>query len=85
MIVGVCRFNPARDLCPVSQTGFIDLNSAFASGVVPSVAPNADVDYNGIEDPGSILGKPHDVFEAIEMESYVKNTASSGPSEEPKE
>lgn len=85
MIVGPCRFDPVRDLCPVSQTGFIDLKSAFASGIVPSVAPNAEVDYNGIEDPGSILGKPHDVFEAMEMESYVKTTAPSGSPADPKE
>lgn len=73
MRVGNCRFNPKRDLSPVSQTGFIDLKSAFASGAVPSVAPDAETDYNGIEDPHSILGRPSDVFEAIEMQSHINS------------
>lgn len=73
MRVGNCRFDPRRDIAPVSQTGFIDLKSAFASGVVPSVAPDADTDYNGIEDPQSILGRPSDVFEAIEMQSRINS------------
>ena len=71
MIVDNCRFDPKKDLTPVSQTGFIDLKSAFVSGVVPSVMQGADADYNGIDDPQSILGCPSDVFEAIEMQSHI--------------
>lgn len=73
MFVGSCRFDPARDLCAVSQTGFIDLKSAFETGVVPSVTADSESDYNGIEDPRSILGKPSDVFEAMEMQSHINS------------
>lgn len=76
MKVPSTRFDPVRDVCPVSQTGFVDLNSAFANNFVPSVAENAESDYNGIEDPASILGRPRDVFEAMQMESYIRETSA---------
>lgn len=76
MKVPTTHFDPVRDVCPVSQTGFVDLNSAFANNFVPSVAENAESDYNGIEDPASILGRPRDVFEAMQMESYIRETSA---------
>lgn len=76
MKVSTTHFDPVRDVCPVSQTGFVDLNSAFANNFVPSVAENAESDYNGIEDPASILGRPRDVFEAMQMESYIRETSA---------
>lgn len=76
------RYNPAVDLQPVSQTGFIDLCDAIVSGVVPSQLPDSEEVYNGIEDPESILGKPSDVFEALRMESYIKSVGTSEPSKD---
>lgn len=70
-------FDPLCDIKPVSQTGFIDLVSAYQNNCVPSQLPNSESDYNGIEEPESILGKPSDVFEAMEMESYVNDASSS--------
>lgn len=70
-------YNPQRDLCKVSQVGFIDLTKAFASGVVPDKIADSEASYNGIEDPASILGKPSDVFEALEMESYIKSAGKT--------
>lgn len=77
MIVTDTHFDPIKDLNPVSQTGFVDLNSAFANNFVPSVSENAESDYNGIEDPASILGRPRDVFEGLEMESYIREASAS--------
>lgn len=71
------HFDPIKDITPVSQTGFVDLNSAFANNFVPSVSENAECDYNGIEDPASILGRPRDVFEGLEMESYIREISAS--------
>lgn len=70
-------YNPKKDLCKVSQVGFIDLTKAFASGVVPDKIADSEASYNGIDDPASILGKPSDVFEALEMESYVKSVGKT--------
>lgn len=80
MRVGDCRYNPVKDCSPVSQTGFIDLKKAFANNSIPSQIVGQDTDYNGIEEPGSILGRPFDIFEAMEMESYVKSYSSNSSS-----
>lgn len=81
MRVKGCRYSPARDLSPVSQTGFVDLKNAFANNSIPSQIVGAETDYNGIDDPACILGRPSDVFEAMEMESYVKSVGTSSKSE----
>lgn len=66
-------FNPQRDKTPVSQTGFIDLKSAMVNNVIPSQIAESEDSYNGIDDPASILGKPRDVFEAMDMQSLINN------------
>lgn len=81
MRVKGCRYNPVMDLSSVSQTGFVDLKNAFANNSIPSQIVGAETDYNGIEDPASILGRPSDVFEAMVMESYVKSVGTSNKSE----
>lgn len=81
MVVRDCRFNPSKDVSPVSQTGFIDLKNAFANNSIPSQVVGAESDYNGIDEPASILGRPSDVFEAMEMESHIKSVGSCNKSE----
>lgn len=73
MRVGKCMFNPIKDKTPVSSTGFVDLQSAMVNSAVPSQIPGTDDDYNGIDDPASILGKPSDVFEAMDMQKHINN------------
>ena len=77
MIPKECKYDPVRDLHPVDQYGFIDLKTALDSSIVPSQLPESDSDYNGIEDPQKILGKPHDVFEAIDTQKALEAAASS--------
>lgn len=77
MIVESCPFDPVRDLHPVDQFGFIDLKTALDQSVVPSQMPESDSDYNGIEDPQQILGKPRDIFEAIDSQSAIEAVSSS--------
>lgn len=81
MIVKDCVFNPDRDMTPVSQTGFVDLQSAMVNNCIPSNTSLSESDYNGIDDPASILGKPSDIFEAMDMEGYVKDSGSSSNKE----
>lgn len=76
MIVKECNFDPVRDLHPVDQFGFIDLKTALDSSIVPSQMPESDTDYNGIDDPEKILGKPHDVFEAIDTQKALEAAAA---------
>lgn len=67
------RFNPIKDKTPISRTGYIDLKSAMVNHAIPSNIAESEDDYNGIEDPASILGKPRDVFEAMEMQAHITN------------
>lgn len=71
-----CTFDPVRDLNPVEQFGFVDLKSALANSCVPSVMDGADVDYNGADDPEEVLGTPRDVFEAIDMQNAILDSAN---------
>ena len=80
MIVEECFFDPVRDIAPVEQCGFIDLKSALANSVVPSVMPDSDVDYNGVDDPDSIIGTPRDIFEAIDMLNSLQDATSAADS-----
>ena len=70
-------FDPVKDISPVDQFGFIDLKSALATGVVPSQLPDSDSDYNGIESPEAILGKPRDIFEAMDAQREYESAASA--------
>lgn len=72
-----CEYNDIVDIKEVDQFGFIDLNECMANGQVPSSVSNTEDEYNDIIDPSSILGKPHDVFEAYRMQDYVKSVGKT--------
>lgn len=77
MIVTECNYDPVRDLQPVDQFGFIDLKVALASSSVPSQMPDSDTDYNGIDEPDMVLGKPRDIFEAIDSQMALEAAAAA--------
>lgn len=62
-------FDPKKDLGRVDQFGFVDLVKAEANNAVPA---NLQADVNSFDgqeiDPNSIIGKPHDTFEALRMQ-----------------
>lgn len=68
----VCKFDEVKDVHKVDQFGFVDLVECLRNGDVPSQLAGTDDNYNGIEDPASIIGKPADVFDAIRMSDYIK-------------
>lgn len=73
MVYSDFPFNPVKDKTPVSTTGFVDLKSAMVNHTIPVGVASADSDYNGISDPASILGKPRDVFEAMDMQKHIRD------------
>lgn len=81
MIVYDTPFDPVRDLAPVDQFGFIELKSALAESVVPSQMPNSDSDYNGIDEPEKVIGKPRDIFEAMDAQKAAEQLAASASEE----
>lgn len=85
MIILGTPFNPKRDKTHVSQTGYIDLKSAMVNNAIPSEVAETDEQYNGIEDPASILGKPTDVFEAMDMQAHINSFTPPGGEDEPKD
>ena len=72
-----CEYNDIVDIKEVDQFGFVDLNECMANGQVPASVSNTEDEYNDIDDPASILGKPHDVFEAYKMQDYVKSAGKT--------
>lgn len=77
MIVKDCPFDPVRDIAPVEQFGFIELKDALANSIVPSQMPESETDYNGIDEPDKVLGKPRDIFEAMDAQKAAEQLASS--------
>lgn len=71
-----CKFDPKKDIHEVDQFGFIDLQECLANGEVPASIADSEDQYNGIEDPAEILGKPSDVFDAYKMGDYIKRTGT---------
>lgn len=76
-------FNPVKDKTPVSATGFVDLKSAMVNHTIPVGVASADSDYNGISDPASILGRPRDVFEAMDMQKHIRDFKPSSDETKP--
>lgn len=60
-------FDPVRDSQEVDQFGYIDLVEVFQKGSLSSDVNLRDSNFNEINDPSSILGKPKDIFEAQRM------------------
>lgn len=65
-------FNPVCDLNPVDPYGYIDLRAAYENHNVPSEIADELANYNGIDDPNSILGTPRDIFEAYRMNDRIQ-------------
>lgn len=77
----ICIFNPDKDIREVNSIGYIDLATVLKSGIVPSNLDESQIQYNGIEDPSSIIGSPADVFEAYRMTKDIFSSASADESE----
>ncbi len=78
----ICKYDENKDIREVDQFGFIDLAECLSNGVVPSTVADSEADYNGIEDPSEILGKPSDVFECYKMADYIKTVGKKPESSE---
>lgn len=76
------KYNPVTDLhCVDPASAGIDLRSAYVNGVVPGNVTAADMDYNGVEDPSTLMNHPADAFEAMRQSDYVKGSVSAKKAE----
>lgn len=62
-----CKYNPITDIQRVEQCGFVDLAAANAASSIPSDLSASELQYNDIDDPNGIAGRPSDAFEAAQM------------------
>lgn len=65
------EYDPVKDRCAVDPYGFIELRSAYVNGSVPTVVEDVVANYNGIDDPETILGTPKDIFEGYRMRDAI--------------
>lgn len=67
------QYNPLTDVAEVSQNGFVDLVTAFANNSIPSNIEGVEENFNNIEEPGNILRKPKDVFDAMQLRQTLSD------------
>lgn len=80
MVFGAIDFNPVFDICEVDQFGFVDLRIAFETHTIPGDLNPDDMSFNEIDDPSSIIGKPSDIFSAIQSgHKYVNMIEGQSP------
>lgn len=73
----------SRNKAVVSQIGYIDLRVAYATGEVPSDLEGVEGNFNGIDDPNSIMGTPDDVFSAMRAADAAKAVVAAKSAESP--
>lgn len=70
-------YDSEKDIRPVDPFGFINLRDAFDNHNVPTNIADEVANYNGIEDPSSMLGVPSDIFEAYRMNDAIQKSAKA--------
>ena len=65
-------YDPEKDLAPVDPFGYINLAEAYINHNVPTTVNDEVVNYNGIDDPESMLATPRDIFEAYRMNDAIQ-------------
>lgn len=71
-------YDPEKDLAPVDPFGFINLADAWLNHNVPTTVNDEIVNYNGIDDPESMLSTPKDIFEAYRMNDAIQKFGHDG-------
>lgn len=61
------------DRCPVMPGQSVDIAAAIQSGRVPVDSAPDTSSFNGIDNPGDIIGRPRDYFEALELEASYRS------------
>lgn len=70
-------YNPTKDNSPVDQVGFVNLRDAYVNSVIPGDLSVDVSEFNGVDEPGSLLGRSHDVFEAIRKGQSVQKASAA--------
>lgn len=65
-------FDEVCDIAPVAQFGGVDLRALAENGAIPAALATSPAEYNGIDEPGAVLGRPRDPFDEIAMRKSAK-------------
>lgn len=65
-----CVFDEKRDIKRVVSGLSVDLTDALRTGVIKE--GTGDLDYNGVDDPSSIIGRVENVFDAIDAQRAIR-------------
>lgn len=68
-------FDPLKDIRAVDPFGYINLHDAYENHNVPTNVADEVANYNGIDDPDSMIGVPSDIFEAYRMNDAIQKSA----------
>ena len=67
------KYSMKRDLMEVDKFGYVDLREAGLNNSIPAAVNVDELSFNDIEDPSTIVGKPSDIFDAINMNVSISN------------
>lgn len=73
----ICKFNKMTDIAETSQSGFVDLSDLLSHGYVPPSLNVAPEEFNDIEDPKAVYGRPEDTFHAISLSKTLDARAKA--------
>lgn len=76
-------FDERQDISTVAQFGAVDLRVLAENNAIPGDVGASATDFDGVDDPGAILGRPSDPFEEIAMRKAVNEYKA--PKREPTE
>ena len=71
----IFKYDKKKDLAPVAVGLAVDLNEAIATGTIPGTG--VEVEYNGIDSTSMVLGRVHDVFDAVEHQRSLASKYSA--------
>lgn len=81
MIALIREFDKVKDMSEVDQFGYVNLPQAYVSGSIDGHI-NPDISaMNHIEDPGSIIGRPSDEFDAIALQQVIRERGKKSSKE----
>lgn len=73
----VCVYREEADADQVKQGLGVDINDMLQTGIIKDSSET--LDNNGIESPSNIVGRIHDVFDAIDAARVIKKYGKKAP------
>lgn len=73
----VFKFDANRDRMPYQPNEAIIIGDAFRDGYLPGRVAASELNYNHIQNPADIVGRPRDEFEALQIQRNLLSAEDS--------